>query len=271
MAFAQSARPNRPIAGAVATLGVSDRLAFLRKTYALLGGALIAFAALTGFLLRFMPGVSWGFSKFALGGNIAWLIVLVLFMGVGWVAQRLALSETSRNLQHLGLGLAVIAEALILQPLLWVVMYRFGDQATQATIINALAHGGSIDNAVMSGFAGKVILEAIVITLVIFIGLTATVFITKKDFSFMRGVLSICAFAALGIILASMLFGFQLGAIFCGFMVLLMAGYVLYQTSLIMSYFPPTHHVAAALMLFSTIATLFWYVLQLVMSLNDRR
>ena len=36
-----------------------------------------------------------------------------------------------------------------------------------------------------------------------------------------------------------------------------------------MKEFPPTYHVAAALMLFSTIATLFWYVLQLVMSLRS--
>ena len=42
MAFAQSARP---IPGAVATLGVSDRVDFLRKTYGLLGVALIGFAA----------------------------------------------------------------------------------------------------------------------------------------------------------------------------------------------------------------------------------
>ena len=43
MAFAQQLA--RPIQGAVATLGVSDRVAFLRKTYAHLGVALIAFAA----------------------------------------------------------------------------------------------------------------------------------------------------------------------------------------------------------------------------------
>jgi FtsH-binding integral membrane protein len=49
-------------------------------------------------------------------------------------------------------------------------------------------------------------------------------------------------------------------------MILLMAGYILYQTSMVMQYFPPSHFVAAALMLFSTIATLFWYVLQLLLS-----
>jgi len=116
--------------------------------------------------------------------------------------------------------------------------------------------------------AGQILMEAIVITLSIFIGLTLVVFITKKDFSFMRGALVCCAFAAMGVILASLAFGFHLGAIFSGLMILLMAGYILYQTSVIMKDFPPTAFVAASLMLFSTIATLFWYVLRLLMSLR---
>jgi FtsH-binding integral membrane protein len=269
MAMSASARP---IPGAVATLGVSDRVTFLRKTYAHLGGALLAFAVFTGALLRFAPDVSWGFSRLALGGRGSWLVVLLLFMGVGYVAERLARSETSRNLQYVGLGLEVAAWTFLLQPMLWLVMWKFGDAATQATITAAMyGHTVNIGNAVMSGLAGQVILESVVITLAIFLGLTLTVFITKKDFTFMRGFLAICTFAALGVILASLLFGFHLGAIFSGLMILLMAGYILFQTSLIMSYFPPSGYVAAALMLFSTVATLFWYVLRFVMEMTDRR
>lgn len=256
MAFAQAS--HRPIAGAVATVGVSDRVAFLRRTYGLLGAALIGFAAITGGMLKLAPETSLKFSMWALNGRWNWFIVLALFMGVGYLAQRLAASESSRALQLAGLALFVVVESLILQPLLWVLISRFGNPA-------------DFDNGVLfSGMAGKILMQAILITLTIFVGLTLTVFLTKKDFSFMRGILTICSFAALGVILASMLFGFSLGAFFCGVMVLLMAGYILYQTSLVMSYFPPTAYVAAALMLFSTIATLFWYVLQLLMSLNRR-
>ena len=79
---------------------------------------------------------------------------------------------------------------------------------------------------------------------------------------------TIATFGALGIIIASALFGFSLGVIFVGAMIVLMAGYILYQTTLVMSYFPPSSYVAASLMLFSTVATLFWYVLQLIMSLR---
>jgi FtsH-binding integral membrane protein len=260
MAFAQSAA-RRPIPGAVATLGVSDRVAFLRKTYGLLGIALVAFAALTGGLMVYATDFSWAFSRWAFSGY-TWLVVILLFMGIGFVAQRLAQSETSPALQYLGLGLAVAAEALLLQPLLWILMIKFGNRAE--------IWADNTTHAVLSGTAASILLQAVVITLSIFLGLTAVVFLTKKDFSFMRGVLSIATFAILGVILASILFGFSLGALFCGFVILVMAGYILYQTSLVMSHFPPTGHVAAALMLFSTIATLFWYVLQLLMELNRR-
>jgi FtsH-binding integral membrane protein len=260
MALSQSARP---IEGAVATLGVSDRVAFLRKTYAHLGGALIAWAALTGFIMKFAPKVSWAFSKWALQGRWTWLVVIGLFALVGWIAERLARSNTSRGMQYLGLGLEVGAWSILLQPILWILMIRFGNPEQMITSTDGIT-------PMLSGQASSILGQAIVITLAIFIGLTLVVFLTKKDFSFMRGALAICTFAALGVILASMIFGFHLGAIFCGVMILLMAGYILFQTSLVMQHFPPTAHVAAALMLFSTVATLFWYVLQLLMSLNRR-
>lgn len=244
MAFAAMA-DRRPIPGAVATLGVSERVAFLRRTYAHLGIALLAFAAVTAGMMRFMPETSLKFSAWALKGSFNWLLVLGLFMVVGWIAERMARSDTSRGVQYLGLGLAVTAQGVLLQPLLWVAIVRFG----------------------ASG-ANDIILNAALITMTIFVGLTATVFVTKKDFSFLRGILTVLTFGALGIILASMLFGFALGAVFCGAMIALMAGYILFQTSAVMKDFPPTHHVAAALMLFSTVATLFWYVLQLLLSLR---
>jgi FtsH-binding integral membrane protein len=247
MAFA-SAQQHRPIPGAVATLGVSERVAFLRRTYAHLGIALLAWALLTAGMMRFATEFSWSFSKWAFTGRWNWALVLIAFMGVGWAAERMATSNTSRGVQYGGLALFVAAESLLLQPMLWVALIRSGTTAD----------------------FNKLILSAALITAAIFVGLTLTVFVTKKDFSFLRGALMVASFAALGVIIASMIFGFQLGAIFCGIMIVIMAGYVLFQTSIIADKFPPTHHVAAALMLFSTIATLFWYVLRFLMELNRR-
>ena len=235
----------RPILGATATVGASDRLTFLRKTYALLGIALAMFALIAGGMMRLAPEASLAMSRWALAGPWSWLLVLGLFMVIGYLSERLAGSARSRALQYAGLALAVIAQGLLLQPLLWI----------------ALQQVGAAD-------AMSLIAQATTITLAIFAGLTLTVFVTRKDFSFLRGVLMIGSFAALGVILASAVFGFSLGAVFCGAMILLMAGYILFQTSQVMSQFPPTAHVASALMLFSTVATLFWHVLQLLLALR---
>jgi FtsH-binding integral membrane protein len=247
MAYAQAAQ--RPIPGAVATLGVSDRVTFLRKTYAHLGGALIAFAALTWFLMTHMTEMSIKWTMWT-GQGMSWLIVLGLFMAVNIGAQRLAMHETSRGLQYVGLGMIVVAWSFLMQPILWFIIAKF--------------HGSSNTSPT------AIITQSAIITLAIFIGLTLTVFVSKKDFSFLRGILSICTFAALGTIVASLLFGFTLGAFFSGLIILLMAGYILHQTSLILSYFPPTAHVAAALMLFGTIATLFMHVLNVMGMMRDR-
>lgn len=238
----QAQAHQRSIPGAVATVGVNERVSFLRRTYAHLAVAILAFVAGTyAFMHTEMAG---RFTLWALGGQLNWLMVLGLFMVVGYLTSRLAYSETSVGLQYLGLGLGVAAEAVIVTPLLFVALVYSRDP--------------------------HIIAKAGLFTLLIFAGLTGTVFLTRKDFSFLRGVLSICTLAALGIIVASAIFGFTLGTIFCVAMIVLMAGYILYQTSLLMAYFRPTQHVAAALMLFSTIATLFWYVLQLLMSLQRR-
>jgi FtsH-binding integral membrane protein len=261
MGFAQAARSYRPIEGAVATVGVSDRVTFLRKTYAHLGGALIAFAAVTAFMMAYMSELSLRFAFWGAHG-FNWLLVLGLFIVVNMGAQRLAMSETSRGLQYAGLGLAVVMWSLLIQPMIWVAVLRFGNPA------EILQPSGI--HVALSPKAMAVLGESAIITLAIFIGLTATVFITRKDFSFLRGILSIGIFGAFGVIIASILFGFTLGSLFSAFMVLLMSGYILYQTTLITKYFRPSQHVAAALMLFATVVTLFLYVLDLVMSANRR-
>jgi FtsH-binding integral membrane protein len=261
MGFAQATRSYRPIEGAVATVGVSDRVTFLRKTYAHLGIALIAFAAATAFMMGSMSDMSLRWAAWGSQG-MNWLLVIALFIGVNMGAQRLAMAESSRALQYAGLGLAVIMWSFLLQPMIWVAVLKFGNPA------EILQTDGV--HLVVSSKAAAVIGESAVITLAIFVGLTLTVFMTRKDFSFMRGILSICTFAALGVIIASVLFGFTLGALFSGAMVLLMSGYILYQTTLVMKAFRPTQHVAAALMLFATVVTLFLYVLDLVMSANRR-
>ncbi len=235
----QQARSNRSIPGAVATIGVSERVTFLRKTYAHLGLAILAFVALEYALLDqsgpLFHAITVPWINMIMGTS--WLLILALFMGASFVAQKWANSDTSRGVQYAGLGLYIIAEAMIFTPML---------------LMADMHYPGAIA-------------DAAVLTLFLFGGLTATVFITKKDFSFMRGALTMAMFGAMGLIVTSVLFGFQLGTFFSAIMVLLASGYVLYFTSNVLHQYRPSQYVAASLALFSAIALLFWYILRIFM------
>jgi hypothetical protein len=50
----------------------------------------------------------------------------------------------------------------------------------------------------------------------------------------------------------------------------LASGYILYDTSNVLHHYRIGQHVAASLALFAAVALMFWYMIQLVMSLNRR-
>jgi hypothetical protein len=103
-------------------------------------------------------------------------------------------------------------------------------------------------------------------TLVLLGALTAVVFITRKDFSFLRTILMFGGFAAMGLIVVAILFGFTLGPIFTYAMIAFACGYILYDTSNVLHHYRIGQHIAAALALFASVALLFWYILRLFMS-----
>jgi FtsH-binding integral membrane protein len=113
-------------------------------------------------------------------------------------------------------------------------------------------------------------MNAALLTGVIFFALTGAVFVTGADFSFLRTGLIVAGFAALGVILCSALFGFNLGIIFIAAMLVFAAGYILYDTSNVLHHYQVGQYVAASLALFASVILMFWYVLQLLMSLNRR-
>jgi FtsH-binding integral membrane protein len=63
-----------------------------------------------------------------------------------------------------------------------------------------------------------------------------------------------------------MIFGFDLGLVFSGFMVLLAAGTILFQTSNLVHHYHTDQYVGASLGLFASLMLLFWYILQIFMS-----
>jgi hypothetical protein len=213
------------------------RKSFIRKTYMHLFGAIVAFAALTTGII--LSGAGATISQTLLGSQFGWLIVMGAFIGVSFIAERWAQPNKSKSMQYLGLGVFVVAEAIVFTPLLYLASV-YSDPA--------------------------VIPAAGVMTLLVFGGLTATVFITGKDFSFLGKFLTIMSLASFGFIAVSLIFGFGLGALFAAAMVVLASGYILYYTSKIMHHYPVGSHVAASLALFSAVALLFWYILRLFMS-----
>jgi FtsH-binding integral membrane protein len=244
----------RPIPDANATAGVSDRVSFIRKTYLHLLGAIVAFAGLLYLLMTnatLVTKVSLPLVTFALGGpRWHWGVVLAAFMAVSWLADAWASHATSRAMQYVGLAIYVVAEALIFVPLLAIVALTTHD---------ILARGGNEPN---------IIRDAALTTLAIFGALTASVLISKKDFSWLRSGLAMLSAAAMMLIVLSLVFGFNLGIVFSIAMVVLAAGYILYQTSQVLAHYDPRQHVAAALALFSSIALMFWYIIRIFLRMR---
>jgi FtsH-binding integral membrane protein len=219
----------------------SERVAFIRRTYLHVAGAIVAFAVLLAALLSFVPQET--MVNIFFRGRFSWFIVFGAFMAITFLAQKMVTSQSSVGTQYLGLGLYVVAEAVIFWPLIWLV----------TTLPNM--HG--------------VLAQSLVLTLALAGGLTMSVFITKADFSWMRSALSVASWVAFGIILLSMFGAFSLGIFFIVAMIALMCGFILYETSQVLHHYPVNMHVAASLTIFASLATLFWYVVQLLMSMRD--
>ena len=219
---------------AVVDLDENARGTFIARTYAHLLGAIAAFTLIEVYLFK----TGQAETIFNALTGVSWLWVLGGFVVVSWLASRVAHNVASKPLQYLALGIFVVAEAIIFVPLLY--------------LANARADG--------------VISSAATATIVGFIGLTCIVFATRKDFSFLRGLLCWGGVVALVLIVAGALFGFQLGTYFSVAMIALAGGAVLYDTSNVLHHYSEDRYVAAALELFASVALMFWYILRLFLS-----
>jgi FtsH-binding integral membrane protein len=84
---------------------------------------------------------------------------------------------------------------------------------------------------VANHYAPGTIQSAGIVTMLGFAGLSAVAFITKKDFSFLRGALMFGMVLALVAVVGGAIFGFQLGTFFSVAMVGLAGAAILYDTS----------------------------------------
>ena len=219
----------------------SARATVIKRTYLHLMVAILAFVGLEAALI--FSGAGEKIVRDIIFANKAgWIAVILLFIVGGYGARYLARSRQSIGLQYAGLALYVLLETVVFLPLMYLAMMKGPDLPLQAGIV----------------------------TLAVFGGLTAAVFLSGKDFSFLGPIIGVVSMLAFGVIIAAVLFGFSLGLLFSAAMGALAAASIIYGTSNVMHVYGTDEHVAASLDLFSSVAFLFWYVLQIFMiSRND--
>lgn len=220
----------------VSEISEIERAEFYRKTYMHVAVAILAFGAVEYLLLKTIPLET---VLAMVSGKYIWLAVIGIFWLASMLATKLSFS-VSKNMQYLGLGLYVLIEAVIFLPML----------------------------GIASLYAPEVITQAALVTVFMFAGLTAAVFMTNRDFSFLRNIIVIGGFVALGIIVVGAIFGFNLGLWFSLAMVGLASASILYQTYNIKNLYSKDQYVGAALQMFASIMLLFWYILRIFL---DRR
>ncbi|SCY08213.1 Bax inhibitor-1/YccA family protein [Flavobacterium caeni] len=216
----------------------TEQATFYRKTYLHVALALLAFMVTETLLIQLVPS-DWIIAMVN-SGQFFWLFLIGLFWVGGMLADRMAFAA-SRQKQYLGLGLYVLLEAIIFLPMIYIAAFY--------------AENG-----------GAILMQAALTTLGMFGGLTAAVFFTNTDFSFLRTILVVGGFVALGAIVAGAIFGFDLGLWFSIGMVVLASASILYQTSQIKDHYGTHQYVGAALQLFASVMLLFWYILRILMS-----
>lgn len=226
----------------VAAAMPAERVAFIRKTYAHLAGAILAFAGIE--TLLFMSGAADSIVPMLFGSRGAMLVLMLVFIGGGYLAQYWAQAATTKAMQYAGLGLYVVLQAIIILPLLYIAVNFVNDKT--------------------------IIPKAGLLTLGVFAGLSMAVFFTGKDFSFIRPALVVFSWLAVAFIACAIIFGLSIGTWFSFAMVGLAAAYIIYDTSNVLHHYRPDQYVGASLQLFASVALMFYYILRIFLSNSNR-
>lgn len=231
---------------------VNERVSFIQRTYLHLAGSVAALVGIEALLLRSLDTQA-GKAFFAawFGNPLSLLFVLAFFIGGGFLARYLARAAMPVPVKYLGLAMYTVLEALILLPILYVATHN-------------PKYGGM-----------DIVNQAAVLTLVVFGGLTLTVLITKKDFSFLGYGLMLASWLLLGVIIVAIVMpllggpALNLGMWFSFLVIALACGYILYDTSNVLHHYGTDEHVGASLELLSDVVLLFYYILRVLMQNRD--
>jgi len=119
-----------------------------------------------------------------------------------------------------------------------------------------------------AGYAALV-LQAFVITLGAFAGLSCYAMCSGKDFTWMGGMLSMGLLGMIAFGFFGMLFGFNGGILYSMFGVVLFCGFILYDTSRVLRIHGPDDALVASVELYLDILNLFLYILEVLSRSNS--
>ncbi|PKN54152.1 MAG: hypothetical protein CVU56_28120 [Deltaproteobacteria bacterium HGW-Deltaproteobacteria-14] len=213
------------------------QVSFVRRVYAWMFAGVLA--TVMGVAIAVKSGLAEDLLRAGLVANI---LLLVVWMGGAYGLQKVRNVPTWNVVAFAAYGLLT---GIVISGIVYV------------AILMAKVNGAA---------PGTYVLQASGLTLVTFGGLSAYAFFTKRDFSFLRGLLVAGTFALLG----ALVIGFFVHAtayqmIISCFGVLLFAGYTLYDTQKVLKTFPDGEHVAGAMTLFLDFVLMFVYILRIVL------
>ena len=226
----------------VAMTNHEARATFYKKTYTHVALAFLGFLLVEALIFSTPALVNGIMSIFMIN---KWMIigVMVAFSFASGYVERMAYTASDKKMQYVALGLYILLEAFIFVPLIGMAFMAGGE--------------GTIQNILLPG---------VIITVALFAGLILTVFITGKDFTFLKAAIGIGFMVMFGIAIIGMIFGFNIGSWFSIGMIVLMAGAILYQTSQVANAYHQEQYVAASVAIFASFMTLLFYVIRLLSS-----
>ena len=226
-------RPGIP----VAQTSVDERLAFIKRIYGWMAAALVV--ACAGAAIAIKSGIALAILKSGFVGSI---LMIVGWIGLAYVAQKVRHVPTWNVLAYAGYAL-------------------FTGFVISNIVLLAMKFG-----AATTGNEFTYVLMALGSTVLVFGTLTVYAMTTKKDFSFLGGMLWVALVVLIvgglvNMFVQSLGFGILLASVG----VLVFSGFILYDTQKILRTYPSNEHVAASMTLFLNFVLLFVEILRLIL------
>ena len=211
------------------------RRAFIRRVYTILSIQLLLTGSVSAFMILHVPTQVYVLTH-------GWPVLASIFLSLGLILSLMCLKDREPINMYLLCAFTIVESFLV----------------------------GTVTTAYCASGQRGIVLEAVFLTGVIFVCLTAYVYKSRADFSFLGAALYMGLGALVVWGMLAMAFGIRTGYVYALLGCIVFSGYVLFDTWLIMDKLSPHEHVLAAIMLYLDIINLFLYLLQWLSSSDER-